>query len=236
MRLSTGCLMLGLLIPNVALGQEYSDIELLEAFEAQREAVQKLRQGQATRGLTRSVQQITLDNVDEPITAVTDGLNSLVPAKTETGATLTAVPEGSDAPVTPGQPTPLKPTGESPNLPKTIVHLDFKNPINIRIVFAYDSASLSDDQTPKLMQMCRVIKAGDIKLFRIVGHTDATGPDIYNERLSLLRAKEVKRFLVDECSIPEAKLDPIGFGERFLYDAEDPANGLNRRVEFQALG
>lgn len=236
MKLLKGCLILGLLVPNLGSAQEYSDIELLEAFEAQREAVAKLRQGQATRGLTRSVQQITLDNVDEPITAITEGLKSLVPDTSETGATITALPNANGTPQKAGEPTPLQPGSATLEAPKTIVHLDFKNPINIRIVFAYDSASLSQDQTPKLMQMCRVIKAGDIELYRIVGHTDAVGPDSYNEKLSLLRAKEVKRFLVDECAIPEAKLDPIGFGERFLYDANDPRNGLNRRVEFQALG
>jgi outer membrane protein OmpA-like peptidoglycan-associated protein len=146
------------------------------------------------------------------------------------------LPNSTETPTTTDGPTPLQPANASLDQPQTIVALKFENPINIRIVFAYDSASLSDDQTPKLMQMCRVMKAGDVDLFRIVGHTDAAGPDSYNERLSLLRAKEVKRFLVEECAIPEAKLDPIGFGERFLYDTADPRNGLNRRVEFQALG
>jgi len=236
MKILKGCLILGMLIPSPILAQDYSDIELLEAFEAQRDSVRKLRQGQATRGLTRSVQKITLDNVDEPITAITEGLNALVPEQSETGATITALPSDGSQPAALGEPTPLQPADATSNAPKTIVHLNFKNPINIRIVFAYDSASLTDDQTPKLMQMCRVIKAGDIDVYRIVGHTDAAGPEPYNEQLSLLRAKEVKRFLVDECTIPEAKLNPIGFGERFLYDQNDPRNGLNRRVEFQALG
>jgi len=107
--------------------------------------------------------------------------------------------------------------------------------VNIRVAFAYDSAILSEDQQPKLIQMCRVIKGGDIKLFRIVGHTDASGPDSYNERLSLFRAKEVKRFLTNKCDIPAERFEAIGLGERYLYDEVDPRNGLNRRVEFQAL-
>ena len=73
--------------------------------------------------------------------------------------------------------------------------------VNVRISFDYDSATIKADQQPVLDQMCRVMKASDIKIFRIMGHTDSAGSDAYNEKLSLLRAEEVKRQLVSGCGI-----------------------------------
>jgi outer membrane protein OmpA-like peptidoglycan-associated protein len=45
----------------------------------------------------------------------------------------------------------------------------------------------------------------------------------------------VKRFFTDECGIAENRLEAIGVGPQFLYNAEDPMSGENRRVEFQAM-
>lgn len=80
------------------------------------------------------------------------------------------------------------------------------------------------------------MKAVDVQLFQIVGHTDSSGSASYNENLSLLRAKEVKRHLVSECGIPETRLEAVGMGESVPFNAADPRSDENRRVEFQALG
>ena len=98
-----------------------------------------------------------------------------------------------------------------------------------------NSAALSADQWPKLDQLCRVIKASDIGKFRVVGHTDGSGPDEYNERLSVLRAEEVQRHLVNECGVVPGRLEAVGMGERFLFNKQNPEADENRRVEFQAL-
>lgn len=107
--------------------------------------------------------------------------------------------------------------------------------INLRITFDFDSAVLRPEEKPKLNTLCTAMKAVDVELFRIVGHTDAAGTDAYNEKLSLLRAQEVRRFLVDDCGIDAARLEAVGMGKRFLFNAEDPKADENRRVEFQAL-
>lgn len=225
----------GLVCPSVSIAEEYTDIELMEAFDMQRQNVQKLRKGQATRGLTRELQPITADNVDEPITALTDAPKPLANDSSTETVTLGVSPSATDTRPTVDGPTALVEAEDGDAIPKVIEHLVFDSPVNIRVTFGYDSAVLSEDQQPKLIQMCRVIKGGDIKLFRIVGHTDASGPDNYNERLSLFRAKEVKRFLIESCGLPSDRFEAIGLGERFLYDKDNPRNGLNRRVEFQAL-
>jgi outer membrane protein OmpA-like peptidoglycan-associated protein len=79
------------------------------------------------------------------------------------------------------------------------------------------------------------MKASDIKHFRIIGHTDASGSDKYNERLSILRAKEVARHLVQECGVDATRLQTVGMGERFPLNSKDTRAEENRRVEFQAL-
>ena len=105
--------------------------------------------------------------------------------------------------------------------------------INFQISFEFDSAALRDSEKAKLTSLCEALNASAIPLFRIVGHTDAKGSDSYNQGLSLLRAEEVKRYLVDDCQVDSARLEASGVGEAFPFDAADPNAEANRRVEFQ---
>jgi outer membrane protein OmpA-like peptidoglycan-associated protein len=107
--------------------------------------------------------------------------------------------------------------------------------VNVQVTFAFDSAALSDSQKPKLRQICGVLGAAGVGVLRIVGHTDASGPWSYNQKLSELRAEEVKRFFVDDCGIAADRLQAVGVGEQFPYDDRNPAAAANRRVEFQAI-
>ncbi len=79
--------------------------------------------------------------------------------------------------------------------------LEKADQINVQISFAFDSASLGEDQKPKLVAMCDAMKAVDVPVFQIIGHTDSSGNAPYNGRLSLLRAQEVKLYLVSSCGI-----------------------------------
>lgn len=107
--------------------------------------------------------------------------------------------------------------------------------VNVNVTFDFDSAALRADQKPKLVQLCSALKAADVQKIRILGHTDAAGSVEYNERLSRLRAEEVKRFLSSDCGYPEDRMEALGVGERFPFDPENPRADVNRRVEFQAL-
>lgn len=119
---------------------------------------------------------------------------------------------------------------------ETYVELSPEEQVNIQIKFDFDSSALRDDQKPKLATLCNVMKNVDVEVFRIVGHTDASGSASYNESLSKLRAEEVKRHLVsDECGIDEKRLQAVGVGEQYPLDKDDPRADVNRRVEFQAL-
>ena len=115
----------------------------------------------------------------------------------------------------------------------TYVALDPSTQVNIQIRFAFDSAALGTSEDTKLTALCEAIKVSDIKTFKIIGHTDSSGNDSYNQNLSLLRAEEVKRHLVENCGVPDGKLIATGVGEAYPINAKDPKSEANRRVEFQ---
>jgi OOP family OmpA-OmpF porin len=223
---------------TAAVAQELTDEQILERFLIQREAYTAARTG---TGSTRGLSIVT---VDEPLATPVD--DTIVVA--DTAPEQPAPVDGDTMPVATGG-DETAPDGESsgglvevasadapPTIdPNQVGVLPEELQVNVRISFDYDSAVLKADQKPIIDQMCRVMKASDIRLFRIMGHTDAAGSDEYNERLSLLRAEEVKRQMVTDCGIEPTRLEAMGLGKRFLFDAANPRGAENRRVEFQAL-
>ncbi|WP_026186898.1 OmpA family protein [Ensifer sp. BR816] len=126
-------------------------------------------------------------------------------------------------------------TAETTTDPQTYWKLPSSDQINVRVNFAFDSAAIALDQKPALRQLCRIMEEMDIKLVRVIGHTDAVGGAAYNQQLSMLRAKEVTRFFADECHIALERLEAVGVGEQFLLNSGNPKADENRRVEFQAV-
>lgn len=65
------------------------------------------------------------------------------------------------------------------------------------------------------------------------GHTDATGPQRFNNQLSQQRAEAVRQVLINEYGIAEDRLRAVGYGsERPIADnATAAGRELNRRVE-----
>lgn len=212
------------LLPVGAWSQDLSEEELLNLFLAQRDAYKAAVEGKT--GLTRGLTLVTADDVEiatevekEPTTTETaaDGTTSGTTevASTTSGTTTETVVKESET--------------------ATLVKMPADLGVNIRIEFAFDSAALDEVQKPKLAKLCNVMKGSDIQLFRIIGHTDASGTDDYNERLSRLRAEEVQRFFINDCGIDAGRLEAVGLGERFLLENAEPDSDQNRRVEFQAL-
>ncbi len=108
--------------------------------------------------------------------------------------------------------------------------------INVLIQFDYNSAALRPTEFDKLTMLCNAMRASDVKLFRIFGHTDASGSNGYNLRLSKRRADSVRQHLVVNCGIAPERLQAIGVGEDYPLITSNPNAAENRRVEFQAIG
>ena len=78
--------------------------------------------------------------------------------------------------------------------------------------------------------------------FKIEGHTDAIGPEAYNQKLSVLRAQAVANYLIS-AKISPTRLEIIGYGEEkpiaknINSDGSDNALGrkYNRRVVLMPL-
>ncbi|MCF6232419.1 MAG: OmpA family protein [Rhodobacteraceae bacterium] len=143
----------------------------------------------------------------------------------------------SNQPATATTTAAAEPSEESPTTAvTTYAAVERADQVNIQISFDFDSAALREDQKPKLASLCQAMKSVDVAVFQIIGHTDSSGKASYNERLSLLRAQEVKHHLVSSCGIEGTRLQAVGMGESAPFDTSDPRGDVNRRVEFQALG
>ncbi len=99
--------------------------------------------------------------------------------------------------------------------------------------FASNSAAIAPESMNTLKNVAGVIKQSPDTLVYIEGHTDADGPETYNQQLSEKRAISVQSAFVRE-GISEDRMQALGYGES---KPVDPANkALNRRVEIRVEG
>jgi OmpA-OmpF porin, OOP family len=119
--------------------------------------------------------------------------------------------------------------------PKEYQPVDPAIAIGLRIQFDLDSAVLRPDGAARLSGVCEAMKLADVEKFQVIGHTDTRGTETYNLVLSRLRAVAVTRYLEEDCGIAAERLEAVGVGEAYPYDASHPRDAVNRRVEFQAL-
>lgn len=100
------------------------------------------------------------------------------------------------------------------------------------VTFDTDSAALKPEFYEVLDSVALVIKEYEKTYVDILGHTDSTGPEDYNMRLSEQRAEAVAAYLRNR-DVAEARLVVRGLGETMPIASNDTAEGraLNRRVE-----
>ncbi len=94
------------------------------------------------------------------------------------------------------------------------------------IFFDFDSAVLKPGAYAELDRVARVLVQYPETAIRVEGHTDASGPEPYNQRLSERRAEAVKSALVQR-GVHPARLQAIGFGESMPVSS---LAAMNRRV------
>lgn len=102
------------------------------------------------------------------------------------------------------------------------------------VTFDFDEATIRSDARGTLDRLAQLIQAGGEGQIAIEGHTDSTGDDGYNQRLSEQRAKAVKAYLVTR-GVSEERVRTVGLGETrpVASNAADNEAGRqrNRRVE-----
>lgn len=100
------------------------------------------------------------------------------------------------------------------------------------IKFEPGKAAILPRSYPTLDDVVTRLKVhSEIKKLLIEGHTDSTGSDVYNQKLSENRAVSVKQYLVEH-GIAEKRLETVGYGESQPIADNKTAAGrkLNRRV------
>ncbi|MCB1757346.1 MAG: OmpA family protein [Gammaproteobacteria bacterium] len=107
--------------------------------------------------------------------------------------------------------------------------------MNVPGDFSFDTgrADIKPEMRPVLNSLVAGMMNNPAAQARIIGHTDSTGTDDYNQQLSERRAATIKQFMVDSYS--DADISTLGMGETQPVASNDTADGRqqNRRVEIR---
>ena len=107
-----------------------------------------------------------------------------------------------------------------------------------KVTFPVNRAAVSDDAKKLIDDAIAQLKAENRGVyFEIEGHTDATGPEIYNKKLGEDRAEAVRNYLHDQHGIALNRMQVISYGEeRPVVDNKTRENrAKNRRVVIKVL-
>jgi outer membrane protein OmpA-like peptidoglycan-associated protein len=105
------------------------------------------------------------------------------------------------------------------------------------VLFDVNRYTLRPGAREKLAKVSGIILAHPGLSIAVEGHTDSTGADDYNMKLSERRAQEVRSFLVEE-GLGSNTITAKGFGETQPVADNNTASGRqqNRRVELVVSG
>lgn len=101
------------------------------------------------------------------------------------------------------------------------------------IHFDFDKATIRPEAASTVSDIAETLRVNPQWRLMINGHTDSTGKESYNLKLSQRRAASVKRMLVNKYGVSPDRLETQGFGSSQRKGRNDTLQGrkLNRRVE-----
>ncbi len=104
--------------------------------------------------------------------------------------------------------------------------------VSNEVSFDFDSAHLKPAFLPTLDKVADLLQRYDRTIVHVIGHTDSTGSDAYNQQLSERRADSVADYLSSR-GVNRQRLQTEGRGEREprATNATEAGRQLNRRVE-----
>ncbi len=100
------------------------------------------------------------------------------------------------------------------------------------LLFDFDSSNLRPVGYDNLRKLSTILKRDNDTILMIVGHTDSSGDENYNLRLSERRAQSAKAFLESQ-GLPSSRIQTTGRGELEPIgdNATDAGRQKNRRIE-----
>jgi len=131
-------------------------------------------------------------------------------------------------------PTPKKPLDV--NIPEEELYLDVKN-----INFILNKYNIRKTSAEELNKVIKIMKENPTFVVEFGAHTDTRGPDEYNMELSIMRANEVIKYIVNK-GIDYNRIYGKGYGETMPVNhcvegvkCTDAEHLENRRTEFVIL-
>lgn len=115
---------------------------------------------------------------------------------------------------------------------------DYDETETVAVTFRVNSAVLSPDAKRQLDDFATKASTGKNYMIEIAGHTDSTGGEAKNMRLSRARAEAVVEYLTVNHHIPARRfITPMGYGKSSAVADNSTAAGRaqNRRVEVKML-
>ena len=147
------------------------------------------------------------------------------------------IPDGID--VEPNTPKGVNVDAKGKAIPSIEFELLTKGLLRVnKIYFDVNKADIKPESYAILNEIGHILENHPELIIQIAGHTDATGTDEFNYKLSIDRANSVRNYLLNSfTNLYEDKLTVIGYGRsRPVKDENtEEARTLNRRVEFKVL-
>lgn len=110
--------------------------------------------------------------------------------------------------------------------------------LSAETLFDHDKSVVKDAGKAKLDDFAaRLSTLNTVESVNIVGHTDSSGSDAYNQALSMRRANSVKNYLLDK-GVSSSVMSTSGMGESqpVASNATREGRAQNRRVEVSFTG
>lgn len=109
--------------------------------------------------------------------------------------------------------------------------------ITIRVNFDFDKYNIRPNDEAELKKAIEFVQKYPGHKVKIEGHTDHTGTDEYNQKLSERRAASVKKYIAKEGNIDPKRMTTEGFGETKPVASNKTKEGRakNRRAEILIL-
>ena len=109
-------------------------------------------------------------------------------------------------------------------------------PSKMVVYFDFDKSTITSRIMEKINNIVAAYKSSGTSSLNIGGHTDTSGSNDYNDRLSGLRVKNVRDVLIAK-SIPASAISSVSFGKRMpaKITGDNVREAQNRRVEVRFI-